>query len=105
MSTISLVLSVEIKLISHTYLLVPIIKINFNFISPFNLVLRLSTVDFVLPNSILVEVKFVVVVSKRSEVAKSFNLFLNQFHKLKKRKRIYHSGLFSDFLRLLLVRD
>jgi hypothetical protein len=98
MSTISLVLLLK----SNSFFYSVIVKTNF-IVSPFNWDVRLSTADIVLPNSILVEVKFVCVVSKRSEVAKSFNFLLNKFYNLK--KYTYHLGLFSDYLRLLLVRD
>jgi hypothetical protein len=57
----------------------------FNYsILPFNLVVKSATADFVLLNSILVEAKFVVAVSKSFEVAEQTrSIILKQVSKLK----------------------
>jgi hypothetical protein len=82
MSTFSLVRAVKVKfrLFSSCHLK------QFFQILPFNWVVKSATADLVLLNSVLVEAKFVVAVSKSFEVAEQTRLIiLKQVNKFKEK--------------------
>ncbi len=80
MSTISLVRSIEKK---NFFSLLGLKMFNYS-ILPFNLVVKSATADLVPLNSVLVEAKFVIAVSKSVEVAEPIrSIVLKQVSKLK----------------------
>jgi hypothetical protein len=83
------------------------------FILPFNILVKFATADVVLLNSVIVEAKFVVAVSKLFEVSEQFyskRKFIEQLFLIVKTFKFNHfwtclSDLFSHFLQRLLFHD